>query len=299
LLEKLNGHLMGTAARNQHGDRVSRLTEEVDIAPDQGECKASGTPSSNDGSEVIYVREDSRQYLTPDFDTDGIPFKEDETPWGRAVNGEAEYYGIPLKIFGTPEEIEAIINLCRKYPEIFSTEVQPEPAIIPPMELDVDVEKWRNLKCNSGGPRPVGRSKQEETQKQTSKMSELKVIITSMADRYSQVLLVPKPGGKWRFCIDYVKLNECTRTKEAWPLPNIPQMIDRIGRTQPKFFGKMDLTSGYHQAPLSPFAQLFTAFITWCGVFHWLRVPMGLKGAPSYFQRVIASVVLSRIDVHR
>jgi hypothetical protein len=55
----------------------------------------------------------------------------------------------------------------------------------------------------------------------------------------------------------------------------------------------MDFTSGYHQAPMSAAARIFTAFICWCGLFEWLRVPMGLKGAPSYFQRVMATIVLA------
>ena len=28
------------------------------------------------------------------------------------------------------------------------------------------------------------------------------------------------------------------------------------------------------------------------GIYEWCRVPMGLKGAPSYFQGVLASIVL-------
>ena len=36
-----------------------------------------------------------------------------------------------------------------------------------------------------------------------------------------------------------------------------------------------------------------TAFIWFCGLFEYLRVPFGLKGAPSYFQRVMSSVVLA------
>jgi hypothetical protein len=28
------------------------------------------------------------------------------------------------------------------------------------------------------------------------------------------------------------------------------------------------------------------------GLYEWLRVPMGVKGAPAYFQRMIATVVL-------
>lgn len=69
-------------------------------------------------------------------------------------------------------------------------------------------------------------------------------------------------------------------------------MFQRLGSHKPKFFGKIDLTSGYHQAPLAVDSQRFTAFITFMGIFEWLRVPMGLKGAPSYFQGVMATVVL-------
>ncbi len=70
-------------------------------------------------------------------------------------------------------------------------------------------------------------------------------------------------------------------------------MLRRIGTHKPKYFAVFDLTSGYHQAPLSMSAIGYTAFICFCGLYEYLRVPFGLKGAPSYFQRVIASVVLA------
>jgi hypothetical protein len=55
----------------------------------------------------------------------------------------------------------------------------------------------------------------------------------------------------------------------------------------------MDLTQGYFQAPLSESARIYTAFITFMGIFEYLRVPMGPKGSPAYFQSVIATVVLA------
>ena len=57
----------------------------------------------------------------------------------------------------------------------------------------------------------------------------------------------------------------------------------RKGET--KIFCQMDFTSGYHRALMGAIARIFTAFICWCGLFEWLRVPMGLEGAPSYFQK--------------
>ena len=69
-------------------------------------------------------------------------------------------------------------------------------------------------------------------------------------------------------------------------------MLQRLGSHRPKLFAVMDCTSGYHQAPLSANSQVFTAFITFMGIFEWLRVPMGLKGAASYFQKVLSTIVL-------
>jgi hypothetical protein len=54
----------------------------------------------------------------------------------------------------------------------------------------------------------------------------------------------------------------------------------------------LDLTAGYHQTPLHEKSWKYTAFKTAFGVFEWKRVPMGLKGAPSYFQHVMQSEVL-------
>jgi hypothetical protein len=69
-------------------------------------------------------------------------------------------------------------------------------------------------------------------------------------------------------------------------------MFVRLGDHKSSVFGVMDLTSGYHQAPLSLAARVFTAFITFCGIFHYLRLPFGPKIVPPYFQEMMAAVVL-------
>ena len=103
--------------------------------------------------------------------------------------------------------------------------------------------------------------------------------------------LEPKSNNKWRFCVDYRNLNECSEAM-GWPIPNVYRMLQRLGNKRAKFYATMDLTSGYHQAPLSKRAQAASAFITDIGMFEWLRVPMGLTGAPSHFQQQMAQTVL-------
>ncbi|XP_012851567.1 PREDICTED: uncharacterized protein LOC105971265 [Erythranthe guttata] len=41
----------------------------------------------------------------------------------------------------------------------------------------------------------------------------------------SNVVLVPKPGGKWRLCVDFTDLNKAC-PKDPFPLPRIDQLID-------------------------------------------------------------------------
>jgi hypothetical protein len=121
----------------------------------------------------------------------------------------------------------------------------------------------------------------------------LNVIRVSRAESASQVLLVVKKNTtKLRFCIDYRELNEISKS-DSWPIPNIGQLLNRIGDKHAKFFAVMDLTSGYHQAPLSEASKKFTAFVTPFGLFEWNRVPMGLKAAGSYFQRTMCHTVLA------
>lgn len=230
-------------------------------------------------------------------DDDEIQWKDD--PFD-AIAPKNEQKGLLQKIsvHGSPELQNNIRKLCDEFKDIFSEYVRTEPARIPPMEIQVDETKWF-INKNRLPPRPQTEARQQAIQKHIGLYKELHVIEESNASAHSQVHLVPKPSDplnpEWRFCLDFVRLNEATVGTENWPIPNIPQMIQRIGTKKPKVFGVMDMTSGYHQAPLSPTARLLTAFICFAGLFHWLRVPMGLKNAAAYFQKMMATVVLSGI----
>ena len=165
-----------------------------------------------------------------------------------------------------------------------------------PMQIDINMGKWEACKRNRLPPRTMSLQKNEEVRRQLDIMQSQRIIRPSKADKYSQVLLTPKSNGKWRFCVDYGDAKDCSE-REGWPIPNIQQMLQRIGSKNPQYFAVMDLTSGYHQAPIHPTSIWLTAFITIYGVFEWLRVPMRLKGAPSYFQKNNGDHSTSWLDV--
>jgi putative transposase len=96
--------------------------------------------------------------------------------------------------------------------------------------------------------------------------------------------MVPKPDGTRRLCVDYRSLNLCT-PDPSWPLHDIHESFNRIGVQKPKTFGLMDFTQGFHQAPLTLATSVYTAFIVFCGVYQFARLPFGLKKAPSFFNK--------------
>ena len=96
----------------------------------------------------------------------------------------------------------------------------------------------------------------------------------------------------FRFAMDYRAINSYTASKRSL-IPQIANLLQKIGAHKPKYFAKMDLTSGFYQAPLHENSRKYTAFSTHLGLFEFLRVSMGLLNSPFYFQNVLEKEVLA------
>jgi len=186
----------------------------------------------------------------------------------------------------------ALKVLLIEYRDRFSARVQSTPAKCSEFTMRVDVTKWCTP-ANQGRPRrhPLQREKELNRMVQILLMAGL--VVPSKAAYYSHGFVVPKSVlGSWRLVIDYRGLNLATLDAEHWPIPNIKQLIARLGAKRALYYAVFDFTSGYHQAGVAPEARQFTAFMTGGQILEWLRLPMGLKGAPSFFQRVVSQEVL-------
>ena len=223
-------------------------------------------------------------------ETDLIHHPEDDPSYDNAPS-EDEY--LQVQVHGSEELQRKIRRVVHKYRKVFTSTLPDQPARVTPLHLDVNPSEWIKP-SNQAPPRRQSTTKDVEINEQTRAMLHSKVITESKeAQAWSQVLLTLKPNAKWRFVMDFRQLNSSLKRDDGWPLPRIDEVLQRVGNRKPKVFGKMDLTSGYHQMPLAKDSQQYTAFKTAYGLYEWCRVPMGLKNAAAYFQQRMATEVLN------
>eukprot|EP00170_Pyropia_yezoensis_P000290 contig_1820_g291 len=133
-------------------------------------------------------------------------------------------------------------------------------------------------------PYRAGQRSREVVKDQVSKTSKLDVVEPSKAECASPVVIVPKPDGSSRFCIDYRRLNERT-VKDSYPLPRMDDCLDSLGEAG--IFSTLDCNAGYWQIPVAPEDREKTTFTSHCGTFQCKRMPFGLCNAPATFQRAM------------
>ena len=176
-----------------------------------------------------------------------------------------------------------LTNVVYKYTNVFSKELSHRAALIPPYTIPLKENNDWTTDKNRHPPRWQTIAKTYELEKFIRKAIACDMIRPSDAPAWSQILLTPKKDGTYRFCVDFRALNNNTHSS-GWPLPNIKHVLDRLAKKKPKYFSILDLTSGYFQIPIDENSRFLTAFRTLKGLFEWCRLPMGLKGAGSYFQ---------------
>ena len=119
-------------------------------------------------------------------------------------------------------------------------------------------------------------------------MLELKVIrkldINEATDWCHNLVLVRKPNGKLRVCLDPHTINKALRfnVHNAHTFQDIVSNLGTVSKVS-----KIDANSGFWTLPMNADSQLLTTFNTPWGQFCFIKMPFGLNQAQYFFQYYI------------
>ena len=135
-----------------------------------------------------------------------------------------------------------------------------------------------------GKPYPIPHALRQTMKDEVQKMISLDVVEPSNSPFASPIVLVKKPDGSNRFCVDFRRLNRVT-VFDAEPIPDQEELFSKLSHA--KYFTKVDLSKGYWQVPMSETSKQLTAFLTPDGLFQFTVMPFGLVNAPATFSRLM------------
>lgn len=124
---------------------------------------------------------------------------------------------------------------------------------------------------------------------EVSKLLSEGVIEESNSPWRAQVLVTESERQRKRMVIDYSQTVNKFTLLDAYPLPNIDDLIRKVAAH--KIFSTIDLRSAYHQVPILEEEKLFTAFEAAGKLYQFTRIPFGVTNGVACFQRVIDKVI--------
>ncbi|GKV39439.1 hypothetical protein SLEP1_g47204 [Rubroshorea leprosula] len=184
----------------------------------------------------------------------------------------------------TEAERAELLEFLRANQDVFAWATDEMPGI--PAELTVHKLSTDPTK------RPVvqkhrlfGPEKQAAIDEETQKLLQAGFIRrVEYSEWVSNPVLVKKPNGRWRMCVDFTNLNDAC-PKDPHPLPNVEKLVERAAGHERMSF--LDASSGYHQVQLLLDYQEKTAFYAGDAIYCYVMMPFGLKNAGATYQKLV------------
>ena len=190
--------------------------------------------------------------------------------------------------------VPLIAGLTTAPPNEFSAILADFPSLLVPRYHSSENKHGVEHHIITAGHPVFAKSRRLDTEKlaiakaEFAEMERLGIIRLSKSPWASPLHIAPKPGGGWRPCGDYRRLNKAS-TDDRYPLPHIQDFNANLCGA--KIFSKVDLMRGYNQIPMARDSIPKTAIITPFGLYEYLCMPWGLKNAAQAFQRLMDSIL--------
>ncbi|MEL7520139.1 MAG: reverse transcriptase family protein, partial [Cyanobacteria bacterium J06553_1] len=119
-------------------------------------------------------------------------------------------------------------------------------------------------------------------------MHEKDIIEPSTSAWLSPIVLVSKPDGSKRMCLDY-RLVNTHLAEDIHPLPRLEELVEVAAGN--KFYATLDMREAYFQIKLGEDSRDLTTFSDGASLYRFKRLPFGLQCSPAIFSRKMEEII--------
>ncbi|MBW0538670.1 hypothetical protein O181_078385 [Austropuccinia psidii MF-1] len=185
---------------------------------------------------------------------------------------------------------EKLIDLLFKYKNAFATDKEPLGAIIG-HEVDIILNFKKPdpppLRKPAYPASPRAREALEVNIKELMDLGVLRKLGHNEQVDVTTPVIIAWHNGKSRMIGDFGALNTYT-IPDTYPIPRIHETLTQL--SQAKLITAMDALKDFHQNLFTDNAKKLLRIIVHCGIFEYLRMPFGIKNAPSHHQRMMNTI---------
>ncbi|KYO42099.1 hypothetical protein Y1Q_0002741 [Alligator mississippiensis] len=210
----------------------------------------------------------------------------DDLELGPSLTGESGPGDLELASRLSEDQREQTAELIKEFEDVFQETPGEARSVVhqiktPPSQVIRESWRW------------IPQRLQSQIKTEIEMMLEKGIICRSHSDWRSPIVVVPKPDGKIRLCVDFRKVNAIVKF-DAYPMPRVDELVENVD--QARYISTLDLTKGYWQVPVAPEDQEKTAFAILWGLVQFQRMLFGLHGAAATFQRLMDRVLAPHMD---
>ncbi|XP_077551248.1 uncharacterized protein LOC144164880 [Haemaphysalis longicornis] len=178
----------------------------------------------------------------------------------------------------TSEEQLQIREILKKHSNLFSNKPGQTSLVHCHLKLTTDVPVITPQY-------PIPFALKEVAEAEVQEMLKLGIAEKSTSPYNSPLVLVKKPDGSYRICIDFRRLNSVL-VADREPIPRTDVVFAEVRKK--RYFSKFDLVKGYWQVLLTESSKEKTAFSTSSGHYQFRFMPFGIKTASAVFTRLMS-----------
>ncbi|MBW0525620.1 hypothetical protein O181_065335 [Austropuccinia psidii MF-1] len=184
-----------------------------------------------------------------------------------------------------------IVDVLYTYKNSFASDNEPLGAI-KGHEVDITLNIDRPyppvLRRQSYSASPRARQALEKHIQELIQLGVLRKVGNDEEVEVTTLVIIALNNDNSRMVGDFRALNTCT-VPDRYLIHRIPETLTQLSKA--KYITSMDALKCFHQSFLMPKTKRLLRIITHCGIYEYLRMPFGIKNAPSHYQRMMNTIL--------